>query len=550
MSSLVTAAPPPETELPTIYRSGDLVLQNPQETCIIFVSVILVSALLEFSLQRVSNIDNKYARTLVNTMSQEVTIIGVLALFLMFTVSVIPQRFITPLYVSLFSWANMSLFFMATFFVITVIAQFLWAMVDVRLWKTFEEGKLDNEEVASLGYRERVFRQCYDLYRLRLEQKASLAPTALPFYEYNATTLRRQLVRVGNLSYRTWLSLSVVVLANLLRTRLTPFTKIDDDFHRFMNALMYVLVVGWGAFAVFAGFVAVQQWRLTRYAAGTLKPVDGDASTLLPLGTPKRALEFLQIMIMTFNWYLTLFITGNAKYMAEIREKWQVALAYILFALPLLAFWAALPWAFYSVAMLTTIGRMRPGEATRLSRIYRGEAGDSGNDSGSDDDDDEVPVRRRQTSDRGSRQSGGLAAGLVRARSQSMASGSSRVSGGPLVRPPWLEEDDEWDGVRTYVPGTRRIQEVEMDRAFYMNVNTDRVRRMLERHDDPSVARSARRAGDGRDAVVQDADDGDTRPDGRPIWWMPGDDEAVSAAGASSAARTGQADAGARPRQQ
>jgi hypothetical protein len=515
MSGLATLTPAPSTELPTIYRSGDLVLQNPQETCIIFVAVILISALLEFSLQRISGIDNKYARTLVTTMSQEVTIIGVLALLLMFTVSVIPKRIITPLYVNLFSWANMSLFFMATFFVLNIVAQFFVAALSYRYWKSFEEGRMDSDEAERLGFFERRFKLCYTRYAIQLEKKAALSPSALPFYEYVSTTLRKQLVRASNLSYRTWLSLSVVVLANLLRTMLTPFVDKTED-SEFYNALMYVGVVGWGTFLVFGVFFGLLQYRLLKYAVGDLKPPRGDPRVYIPFGTPKRSVEFLQVIIMTINWYLTLFVTGNAKQIGSISTKWKVGVVYALFAIPLLSIIASLPWVFYSIAMLTTIGGMKTNEAQRMAKVLKGEA-DASSDMDSDEDEGIAPQQKRLASDKGSKMSA-----LTRARSQSVTSGGS--GGSARARPAWLEEDDDWDGYRTLVPGTRRMRAVDRDRTFYSVVNSERVRRMLSRHEDPAVAALVP---PDPEAATEPVDDAEDQPQsaGRPSWWEPEDDE-------------------------
>jgi hypothetical protein len=512
-SGLVAATPPPATELPTIYRSGDLVLQNPQETCIIFVSVILISALLEYGLQRLQNVGNKYARILVNTMSQEVTIIGVLALFLMFSVSVIPKRYITPLFVSLFSWANMSLFFMAAFFILNVVYQFAFAAIDSRRWKTFEEGRLDSEELATLSYRERRYKQCYDLYRQRLDAKAGLSPSSLPFYEYINRTLHKQLVRVSNLSYRTWLSLSVVVLANLVRTMLTPWVT-TDEADVFYNSLLFVLVVGWGILLVFLAFFGLQQWRLLQYARGQLEPVNGDARSLIPFGTPKRTLEFLQVIIMSFNWYLTLFVTGNAKEISKTSSSWRLGTIYTLFAVPLAVFVVVVPWTFYTNAMLATIGGIEHKEANRVSKALKGEA----DEDSEDDAEDERSIaptaskadRARQQSDKGSKRS--------RGRSQSV--GSHSTTSAMHARPAWLEEDDDWDGYRTAVPGARRTRAVQMDRTFYSSVDTGRLRRMLAAQSDvPTLSRAE--AQNGPTAAAED--DRPRRP-GKPIWWE-SDDE-------------------------
>ena len=523
LTEMTTPAP---TELPTIYRSGDLVLQNPQETCVIFVTVVLISAFLEFVLQRIGNVDNKYARILVNTMTQEVTIVGVLALFLMFTVSVIPRRFITPLYVTLFSWANISLFFMATFFVMIIIFQFVWARFDITRWKNYEEGRLDSEDdLRQIPYKNRIYKLLFEKYKVELDEKAGLSTAAVPFFEYTGKHLRKFLVRVSNLSYRTWLSLSFVVLANLLRTKLTPFIRRGQTESDFGNAMMFVGVIGFGNMFVFLLFFLFLQRRIFLYANDRLETKA--PHTLVPFGSPKRGMEFLQIMTMSFNWYLTLFITGNAKQISTMSDRWRLGVVYTLFVLPFAVFLLLLPWTFLSISFLHVLGNVSAKEAARIQATLKGEYGGDDSDDDEDDEEEEGPVK--------------ATAAEVAGDGESTA----------VLRPMWLDDDDDWDGQRTLPAGTLPRSatgaaptrsnaphsagvggsesgsfalnsslagltagpaesmlgaslagrpmpfEPRKDHHFYDNVNIDQLRRMLSEHEDPLVRQVAKTMGAG-----------------------------------------------------
>lgn len=501
--SVVFATPAPPTALPTIYRAGDLVLSNPQETCIIFVSVILISASLEFALQRISTVENKYAKLLVTTMSQEVTIIGVLALFLMFSISVVPKQLITQLYVTLFSWANLTLFFMALFFVLTVVVQFLWVAIDTRVWKAYEDGRIDSDEGGR--FREPLYKYCFEQYRIVLEQRARLSTSALPFYEYVATNARRQLVRFSNLSFRTWLSLSFVVLANLLRTKLTPFVSTSND-DKFKNLMLYVFVIGWGLMTVYLCYFTVLQYRLRKYCQGRIQTTD--PTELLPFGTSKRGIEFLQIILMSFNWYVTLFVTGNAKEISGLQSS-LASTVYVLFAIPVLVFHSTLSWTMYTIAMLVTVGRLKPAEAIKLKKRFKGEI-DAGSSSDDDDGAPPPPPKKRPLFERGSL--GGVADADV-----ASVSSTSTLNQRPL----WLEDDDEWDGTRTFAQGERYAAEsnVAIGRTFFNSVKPNTVRYMLSRSEDPEVSRAYQRVEDEQQIEMEERQ----AVPGRPIWWEPGD---------------------------
>ena len=513
MSSIIVATPAP-TQLPTIYRAGDIILRNPQQTCVIFVAVILFSAFLEYFLQRVSNVENKYARVLVTTMSQEITIVGVLALFLMFSISVIPKEYMKPLFVQLFSWANISLFFLAVMFVFVIVVQFGWAALETRyVWKAFEEGALETEELEKLKYPFRIFKQLHELYRQELLAKSGLPTAAVPFNEYTALLWRRSLVRVSNLSFRTWTFLSVVIIINLVRIMFIPWKDGASGSERdFLNQLTLISILGWGMFLSYVVFMALLQSRLSNLAAGKIiLKKDEPAFGLIPLGTHKRAIEFIQVLIFSYNWYIVLFITGGYKQVGGLPLGWQRALLMLMFFLPMLIFMITFPWCFHSMAMLEVIGNVNAKIVLGIFRRIRGE-GEEGEDDDDDDDEDgldeaeatlaviarQLRLGAGQSSDKGSMSKGSKASKAPAPRAivsaddggagglrMGQLSGTKDASSGGADkdRPAWAEDDDDWDGNATLAYGERRnlTERSKAGSMFVNNVDADRVRAELRR---------------------------------------------------------------------
>lgn len=515
MSSSILVATPAPTALPTIYRAGDLLLDNPQQTGVIFVAVILFSAFLEYFLQWVTNLENRYARVLVNTMSQEVTIVGVLALFLMFSISVIPRALMKPLYVQLFNWANISLFFLAVIFVFVVVVQFGWASLETRyIWKAFEEGTLETEETNKLKYPHRIFKQIHELYRQELLAKSGLPTGAVPFNEYTALIWRRSLVRLSNLSFRTWFFLSFVILLNLVRIMFIPWANgLSGNDLAFFNQLTLMAIIGWGMFLSYVFFFLLLQSRIARVATGRIVlNKDEHGYNLIPCGTLKRAVEYIQILVFSYSWYIVLFITGGYRQIADLTLAWQKAVLLVMFFLPMIVFLVTLPWCIHCMCMLHIIGNVNSKIILGIFRRIRGEGeedDDEDDDDAEDDDEAEQAIANiaRQmkhgaaaSSDKGSARGGDRKPRAMKQqgsdkKSDGASSGSGGLKAGMLAdtkdqddpnkqeRPAWAEDDDDWDGSVTLSYGQRRNQ-VEKQKAgalFVNNADSDRIRKELRR---------------------------------------------------------------------
>ena len=287
----------------------------------------------------------------------------------------------------LFNWANICLFFLALMFVFVILVQFGWAAVETRfVWKTFEEGALETEEVAKLKYPHRIFKQLHELYRQELLSKWGLPTTSVPLNEYTALVWRRSLVRISNLSFRTWFFLSFVILINLVRILFIPWADgLSGNDLAFFNQLTLMSIIGWGMFPSYVLFWVLLQMRIGGIASGsTVLKRNEPASGYIPCGTLKRALEYIQVLVFSYNWYVVIFITGGYRQVMDLTVGWQKAVLLLMFFLPMILFLVSLPWCLHSMALLHTIGAINPKIVLNIFRRIRGEG-----DEDEDDDDDE-----------------------------------------------------------------------------------------------------------------------------------------------------------------
>ena len=378
------ADPTDVRSLAQIFKSGDLLLDNPAETCIIFVSVIIVSAGLEYLLQIIGRIENRYVRLIASTMTKELTIIGVLALILMLASSLVPVgESKQDRYSIIFTWAEMNLFFMAIFFVFVVLVQFLWTAIDQPRWRGFEEGRMDSEEAESLWYRERVYKRVYELYADELVVTFSLTPADCALHELLQVFSRRVLVKMSDLSWPVWVGLLPIILLNFARTYV-PVEE-SNKYYTLYNGLLYIAATGYATTVAFLIFFAMLQHRLNDLLLKRVRRSTVGAQHL-PFGSPKRCIGFLQCVVMCLNWYVSLFATGMGKDILTKAEGWQAAVMVIALVIPLVIVHALLPWCVTVLTHMMLLGSV-PVHQSLIERIIRRHRG-----GGDDDDEDEDDI--------------------------------------------------------------------------------------------------------------------------------------------------------------
>lgn len=497
--------------LAQIVKSGDLLLDNPAETCIIFVSVIIVSAGLEYLLQVVTKFENKYIRLMVSTMTKELTIIGVLALVLMLASSLMPAGEQQERYSILFTWANMNLFFMACFFVFVVVAQFLWAAYEQPKWRAFEEGQVDAEEGIDEGenlwLRERTYKAVFDRYSEELILTYTLRPADCGLYEIVQVLTRRLLVNMSDLSWPVWLSLIPVIALNGVRAYFTPLEESDANYI-FFNGMTYIAATGYFTMFVFLLFLWVLWGRLQSILLLQVKRSTVGAWHV-PFGNPKRCIKLLQAVVMSLNWYVSLFATGMGRDILTKANQWQAAVMMILFFLPLFVVHLLLPWCINILAFMSVLGSVQVHQRL-IEKVIRRHHGEDDAEDEDDDIDSEEEEKLRKAIEKQAEVNKEMAARRASAsikrnpyakRPSSLPQAKAlMVPPAPITdadesqqqtlqveakqRPAWMDEDDEWEADNTPA-GTAKIKARDSRRTdplFFEHMDNEDLRDAVVRH--------------------------------------------------------------------
>eukprot|EP00759_Apiculatamorpha_spiralis_P019157 PhF_6_TR25319/c0_g1_i3/m.34974 len=365
-----------------IYQVGDLVLDNPVEACSIFIFVIVFSALLEYLLHAAGNVDNKYFRIIFEAVCEEVMIVGVLALMLLFvggtvaSVSPNPKRF-----TMIFNWAHMCLFFMSVFFAFIVTGMVASLSIAGKAWRVFEETRMNTD--PRLTKNEIRYKMACEKFKATLEF-CGINGESMHFADYIGKACRRNVVEMSDLSWKTWCGLSILVILNTIRGWLVrpdvtsnPNFKVDDmsNFELISSFGSYIAVVGYGTVAMFLIMHITLQNRLTHFLDRPVssKPPDETMSgedRLKKLEDPTENLFFgsletttgiIQVLIMFFEWYLSVFCLGMIH---EINQNFSdkrffVGASFMMIVAgvgPMVVFMYTIPWTIFSVTCLSSLG--------------------------------------------------------------------------------------------------------------------------------------------------------------------------------------------------
>lgn len=390
---MAATVPTDVKSLAEIFKAGDYIIANPAETCIIFVSVIVVSALLEYGILIMNNkVQNKYAKMIIETMTQELTIVGVLALLLMLATSLTPSGDTQDRMSTLFTWANMNLFFMAFFFVCIVIMQFLFSGWTIPRWRQFEESRMDSEELSTLGYPERTYKVAFERFADELFLVFGLSNSECGFSELIEVHMRKTLVKLGNITWPVWLGLLPVIALNGVRAYFTPYDGTSQQ-GAFLNSLMFMGATGYFTMFVFLAYFGLLQRRvqniLQKRVKRSVRGVDH-----LPLGSVAAGVWFLQVVLMSLNWYVTLFITGMGRSAFQQTAQWQSAILAFVFFVPLVVVHGLIPWTILCLSIMSIFGSVDASRSS-IERIVRRRKGDFDEEDSETTEDEAVAKRNK-----------------------------------------------------------------------------------------------------------------------------------------------------------
>ena len=120
----------------SFFLSGDIVIQNPKESAVIFSIVVVLSVVLENVFAYFRNHRSTYARGLFQQVSEEIMIVGTIGLF--FVMIVQSFKNLPESWVTLFRWTQTVIFFMMLFFVIGILVTALVTRLMVNALRKFE----------------------------------------------------------------------------------------------------------------------------------------------------------------------------------------------------------------------------------------------------------------------------------------------------------------------------------------------------------------------------------------------------------------------------
>ena len=401
------------SDLSSLYSNGDVVLENPIESSAILLIVVIVCASVEYIFALGKQVNSRFFQEVFSTLSEEVLVVGVLSLLLTFAASVVAS--LPDQWSIMLDWAHACLLFMAVMLITILSAVAAGLLTAHKGWVKFEEHRM-KASPETHSQREAMFRQANDKFLSSL--RVCGLPTDVSLAQYLLKAEKGHLVALANLTWRSWLALSTIVVLNALRTRLIPqtqsttqATEVLDTTGEAINIASFIALCGYGTLVIFVSVHMQLQRRLQQYltlntasqnveataslrnAAIALKmekngekgPNGGDVPLLNASGNDRESfledsqtfliwrsvdstMALLQAVFIFLVWYGAVFLL-NALY-HTFAQNIGITLLLICGAFaPLVAFMALAPWTLTIVAILGSFGTNVNEELVRsLSR--------------------------------------------------------------------------------------------------------------------------------------------------------------------------------------
>ena len=367
------------TEFSSLYSSGDIILQNPIESSAIFLVVVVMCSSIEYLFSLAGDVESKFFRVMFDTISEEILVVGVLSLLLTFGSSVI--RSLPPSWSTMFQWAHICLLFMGIMFIALLSAVMFFVFSGNSKWKKFESVRL-RAGTEGMKVSERDYAAAVDKFKLAL--RAFDYPTNVPLSEYLLKAEKKNLIALGNLSWKSWLALSTIVVLNALRTKVVTeiFPDPDpldpdiilDQTGNIVNVAVFIVICGYGTLALFLGINRQLQRRYRQYLMLNNGPrgVDRDRAeddqdiqvTRLDLDDPQsfllwqslsNSIALVQAVLMFLVWYSAVFFL-NIVYQTFTFNIALTLMFLIAAMLPMVIFVIWVPGTLTAIALLSTLG--------------------------------------------------------------------------------------------------------------------------------------------------------------------------------------------------
>jgi hypothetical protein len=373
------------SDLSALYSSGDVILENPIESSAILLIVVVVCASIEYIFALGKEVNSKFFRELFSTLSEEVLVVGVLSLLLTVAASMVSS--LPDQWSIMLDWVHVCLLFMAVLLIILLTAVAVGVINSYKSWTKFE-GQRMRSSPESHSAREVVFRKAHEKF-VACMKVYKLDPRDVSLSQYLLKHTKMHLVTLGNLSWKSWLALSSIVVLNALRTKLIPQTPSATDINQVLdttneaiNIASFIAVCGYGSLTIFLIVHFRLSRRLVQYltlntsaqaeSGGVIDKADGtsagdepllneretfleDSQTFLVWRSTESTMAVIQAVFIFLVWYGAVFFL-NALY-HTFAQNIGLTLLLICGALaPIVVFIALVPWTLTIVAILGSFG--------------------------------------------------------------------------------------------------------------------------------------------------------------------------------------------------
>lgn len=361
----------------SLYAGGSVVIHNPVQSSSIFLVVVLICACLEYLFTLANDVNSRFFNRIFETISEEILVVGVLSLLLSFGSS-LPST-IPESWCKMIQWTHVCLLFMGVFFVIIMALLVLMTFLRFNSMKKFESRRIDQKSFELKAHEVRFqkahqqFRLCLLAYRLEEEVEG------VCLADYAFKTEKEQLETLGDLTWRSWLALTVMIIVNACRTRVPALVNGLQDYRDTVDVATYVVLMGWVPVAIFLYLSHLLNRRLDQFcekrqgAQHSERPYFDDAiepgvqeplrpseledpRSFLLWQTPDSTIGFLQVLFIALVWYGAVFCL-NMLYITFNLNSIYLTIGLLVGAfLPIAVFIIKLPETLSVVCFLSTLG--------------------------------------------------------------------------------------------------------------------------------------------------------------------------------------------------
>lgn len=316
----------------TIYAQGDLILVNPQQSTAIFVSVLVFSTLFAYLMQWLMGVRNRYQRSIVVAIKEEVTCMTVAELLLLWATFSFP---LSDQWKSVIQFVALCLIYMALYYSIAVMTVTVLQGRQMNKWRLFEWAKLGAD--ATHGRDEQTLKMCRHFYLSMLpfdvgadpsNLDEDLDPNAMILFTSAMTMIeRRHMKAFTDFTPLTWLGLFFVITVNGFRALTVGTVGLDTTSLHIAQSMTFIALCGYGTFLV---FIVASQTLLSRLFRNLFNKAASNGGTIsqtkltdeqrtadveemtkcLFFRSIPATLQIFKVVLLSQVWYLSMMTVG------------------------------------------------------------------------------------------------------------------------------------------------------------------------------------------------------------------------------------------------